>query len=188
MEWVLLSGVVTLGFGAVGLGVMSFNRMQALDSRCDKASADIDVQLKHRHSLIPNLLEIVKGFMGHEIKTIEAIAQSRNAALTAPTAEARMQAEAVLGQNLKRVVLAAEAQPQLQANEHFRALRAELSDSENKISAARRFFNLAVDEYNATIKQFPTNLLAGRNHMGRRQFFDLGFDRGIVEEGPSIKF
>lgn len=188
MEWFLLFCVVVLALCVVGIGVMSFNRMQALDSRCDKASADVDVQLKHRHSLIPNLLEIVKGFMGHEIKTIEAVAQARNAALTAPTAQARMQAEAALGKSLNRVVLAAEAQPQLQANEHFRALRAELSDSENKISAARRFFNLAVDEYNATIKQFPTNLFAGRSQLGRRQFFDLGIERGIVEEGPSIKF
>ena len=188
MEWFLLSGVGVAALGAGALAVMSFNRMQALDSRCDKASADIDVQLKHRHSLIPNLLEIVKGFMGHEIKTIEAIALARQAAITAPTADARMQAEAALGKNLNRIVLAAEAAPQLQANEHFRALRNELGDAENKIAAARRFFNLAVDEYNATIKQFPTNLMAGRSNLGRRQFFDLGLDRGIIEEGPSIKF
>lgn len=188
MEWVLISGVSILGVAAAFVGISSFNRMQALDSRCDKAAADIDVQLKHRHSLIPNLLEIVKGFMGHELKTIDAIAQARQAAITAPTAEARMQAEAALGKSLNRVVLAAEAQPQLQANEHFRALRGELTDAENKIAASRRFFNLAVDEYNSSIKQFPTNLFASRNQMGRRQFFDLGLDRGIVEEGPSIKF
>jgi LemA protein len=108
--------------------------------------------------------------------------------MTAPTAEARQQAEAALGKNLNRIVLTAEQLPSLQANEHFRALRNELSDAENKIAAARRFLNLAVDEFNSSMRQFPNNFLAGMANLSRRNFFDLGYDRPTIEEGPSIKF
>ncbi len=187
MDWTLV--LLASPFVIVGLMAWrSFNRLQALDSRCDKANADVDVQLRHRHQLIPNLLEIVKGFMGHELQTIKAIADARQSAMAAPTAQARMHAEAVLGKHLNRVILSAEAVPQLQANEHFRALRSELTDAENKIAAARRFMNLAVDEYNANLRQFPSNVIAGRINMTKRNFFDLGIERGIVEEGPAIKF
>ena len=184
----ILVGIVVCAVAAAAWLLMSYNRMMALDSRCDKASADVDVQLKHRYQLIPNLLELLKGFMAHELKTIDAIAQARQAAISARTPEARMQAEAALGVSLQRVVIAAEANPEIRSSEHFRALRDELADSENKIAASRRFFNLAVDEYNSTIKQFPNSILAGRARLGRRQFFDLGYERGFVEEGPQIKF
>jgi LemA protein len=187
MEYILIAaGVVAVGSGFVGM--TSYNRLMAMDSRCDKASADIDVQLKHRHSLIPNLLELLKGYMGHELETINAISKARQNAMTAPTAEARQQAEAALGKNLNRIVLTAEQLPSLQANEHFRALRNELSDAENKIAAARRFLNLAVDEFNSSMRQFPNNFLAGMANLSRRNFFDLGYDRPTIEEGPSIKF
>lgn len=187
MEWILGSLLAVALAGAAVL-MISYNRVMALDSRCDKAGADIDVQLKHRHQLIPNLLEVVKGFMSHELQTIEAIGRARQAAIAAPSEDVRLQAEAVIGKCLNRVVLAAEANPQLQANEHFRALRNELADAENKIAAARRFFNLAVDEFNSSIKQFPANLFAGRARLGRRQFYDLGYERAFVEEGPQVKF
>ena len=174
--------------GAAFICLIGYNRLIALDSRCDKANADIDVQLKHRHSIIPNLLELVKGYMAHELQTIEAIGKARQAAMTAPTSEARQQAEAALGKHLNRIVLTAEQLPTLHANEHFRALRKELADAENKIAASRRFLNLAVDEFNASLRQFPNGIFAGVAHLSRRNFFDLGYERPAAEEGPSIKF
>jgi LemA protein len=188
MEWMIaLAPVAALG-GAGFVGMTAFNRLMALDSRCDKANADIDVQLRHRHSLIPNLLELLKGYMGHELETIAAVGRTRQSAIQAPTPEARAQAEALLGKQLNKVMLTAEQLPSLQANEHFRALRSELTDAENKIAAARRFLNMAVDEFNATSRQFPANLFASRFKIGKRSFYDLGYDRALVEEGPSIKF
>jgi LemA protein len=187
MEYMLIAaGIAVVGVGFAAM--TSYNRLWALDSRCDKANADIDVQLKHRHSLIPNLVELVKGYMGHELQTLEVITNARQNALTAPTVEARQQVEAVLGKNLYRILVTAEQLPSLQANEHFRALRTELMDAENKIAASRRFLNLAVDEFNGSLSQFPNSLLAGFAHLTRRNFFDLGNDRPAIEEGPSIKF
>lgn len=187
MEYILIAaGVAVVGAGFVSM--TSYNRLMAMDSRCEKANADIDVQLKHRHSLIPNLVELVKGYMGHELQTLEAITKARQSAMTAPTVEARQQAEAVLGKNLSRIVLTAEQLPSLQANEHFRALRNELMDAENKIAASRRFLNLAVDEFNSSLRQFPNSFFAGFARLSRRNFFDLGYDRPVIEEGPSIKF
>jgi LemA protein len=187
MDYILIAaGVAVIAAGV--LCVTSYNRLMAMDSRCDKASADIDVQLKHRHSLIPNLLELLKGYMGHELHTLEAIGKARQHAITAPTVEARQQAEAILGKSLNRIVLTAEQLPSLRANEHFRALRNELSDAENKIASARRFLNLAVDEFNSSLKQFPNNFLSGTTRLSARNFFDLGYDRPMIEEGPEIKF
>jgi LemA protein len=182
---------ILLGVGVVGAGFVcmtTYNRLMALDSRCDKASADIDVQLKHRHALIPNLVELLKGFMGHEVKTLEIISVARQNAMAALTADARMQAEGTLSHNLNLIMMNAEQNPELQANEHFRALRHEIGDAENKIAAARRFLNLAVDEYNSSIRQFPSSFFANLGRLSKRNFFDLGYDRAVVEEGPAIKF
>lgn len=188
MEYILIAAGIFIVAGGGFVSMTSYNRLMAMDSRCDKANADIDVQLKHRHSLIPNLLELVKGYMGHELQTLEAISKARQSAMTAPTVEARQQAEAALGKNLNRIVLTAEQLPSLQANEHFRALRNELLDAENKIAASRRFLNLAVDEFNSSLRQFPNSFFASLAHLSRRNFFDLGYDRPVIEEGPAIKF
>jgi LemA protein len=182
----LIVGAGVLGAGFVSM--TSYNRLMALDSRCDKANADVDVQLKHRHALIPNLVELVKGFMGHEAKTLEMITVARQNAMVALSEDARMQAETILSRNLNLIMMNADQNPALQANEHFGSLRQEIGDAENKIAAARRFLNLAVNEYNSSIRQFPNSFFAGLGRLSKRNFYDLGYDRSLVEEAPAVKF
>jgi LemA protein len=186
--WMTLAVLGGVSATALALVIASSNRLQALNSRCDKAAADIDVQLKHRHQLIPNLLELLKGFLAHEMKQLEAVAQLQVNAVAAATAGQRLQAEEILGSKINQVMLSASQIPALHANQHFVSLRTELSDCENKISAARRFLNLAVDEYNASLRSFPNSLLTRFNGLKSRDFFQLGLDRPMIEEGPSIKF
>jgi LemA protein len=186
--WMTLAVLGGVSAAAIALVIASSNRLQALNSRCDKAGADIDVQLQHRHQLIPNLLELLKGYLAHEMKQLEAVAQLQMSAVTAGSASQRLQAEEVLGNKIKQVILSANQIPELHANQHFTSLRNELADCENKISAARRFLNLAVDEYNAALKSFPNAQLSGVHKLQARDFFKLGLDRPMIEEGPSIKF
>jgi LemA protein len=181
----ILAGVSAV---AIGLVVTANNRLQALNSRCDKAAADIDVQLQHRHQLIPNLLEMLKGYLAHEMKQLEAVAQLQMSAVTAANAQQRLQAEELLGNKVKQVIVSANQIPQLHANQHFMKLRDELADADNKISASRRFLNLAVDEYNAALHSFPNSSLSKLHGLKPRNFFSLGLDRALVEEVPSIKF
>ena len=138
-----------------------YNGLVALRQRVNQAFADIDVQLKQRHDLIPNLVETVKGYASHERGTLEAVVQARNAAIAATDPEQVAAAENVLTGALRQLFALAEAYPDLKANANFQQLQAELSDIENKIAAARRFFNNAVQEYNTGIEQFPASLFAG---------------------------
>ncbi len=186
--WTTFAILGGVSAAAIGLVIVSNNRLQALNSRCDKAAADIDVQLKHRHQLIPNLLELLKGFLSHEMKQLEAVAQMQVAAVSAGSAQQRLQAEEILGNKIKQVVLSANQIPQLHANQHFLSLRNELTDCDNKISAARRFLNLAVDEYNGALRGFPNSFLGKLNGLQARNFFELGLDRPMIEEAPAIKF
>lgn len=176
---------------AVCLIILAFyNRLVALARRCDQAFADIDVQLKQRHDMIPNLVETVRGFTKYEGPTIEAIVKARHAAQNAPTPAAAMQAENMLTATLGRLFAVTEAQyPQLQASAHFRELREEIADTENKISASRRFLNSAVAEYNATLEQFPANLIAWMFGMQAKAFFDVGQEaRARLDTAPSVQF
>jgi LemA protein len=186
--WMSFAAVGTVSAIALGLVIASNNRLQALNSRCDKAGADIDVQLKHRHQLIPNLLELLKGFLAHEMKQLEAVVQLQMHVADAATAQQRLQAEEMLGNKISQVMLQASQLPELHTNQHFSAMRNELADCDNKISAARRFLNLAVDEYNAALKSFPNSLLTKVHGLKTRDFFQLGLDRPMIEEAPSIKF
>ena len=129
--------------------------------RVNQAFADIDVQLKQRHDLIPNLVETVKGYAAHERGTLEAVVQARNAAMAAPGVEQKVAAENMLTGALRQLFALSEAYPDLKANQNFQQLQTELSDIENKLAAARRFFNNAVQEYNTGIQQFPAALFAG---------------------------
>ena len=167
-----------------------YNRFIALGRRCDQAFADIDVQLKQRQDLIPNLVETVKGYAGHERGTLEAVIKARGAAQTAPTPEARMQAEAGLSAALGRLMVVTEAYPDLKASANFSNLQTELSDIENKMAAARRFLNNAVGELNTTLEAFPGVFIAALFGFKTRAFYDVGQDlrRTMDAAAPAVRF
>jgi LemA protein len=182
--WIVIAVIV-----GVALWVMSiYNSLVALGQRVSQAFADIDVQLRQRHDLIPNLVETVKGYATHERGTLEAVVQARNSAVSAQGQDAKVAAENQLSGALGKLFALAEAYPDLKANANFQQLQTELSDIENKLAAARRFFNNAVSEYNSRIQQFPAALLAARFGFTPRTFFDLGEERKTVEQAPQVKF
>jgi LemA protein len=173
----------------VVLAIGIYNQLVSLRNRTTQAFADIDVQLKQRHDLIPNLVETVKGYAAHESGTLEAVIKARGAAVnTGGGTAAQAQAEGALSAALGRLIALGEAYPDLKANTNFQQLSAELSDIENKIAAARRFFNNAVNEYNTGIQQFPAVLFAGPLGFALRESFDLGEQRGALEQAPTVKF
>ena len=183
-SWVIL-GVIA----AIVLWVISvYNGLVAMGQRVSQAFADIDVQLRQRHDLIPNLVETVKGYAAHERGTLEAVIQARNAAMTAQGPQAQAAAEQQLSGTLGRLIALSEAYPDLKANANFQQLQAQLTDIENKLAAARRFFNNAVSEYNSGIQQFPAALFASTFGFHAKLFFDLGEDRKTVEQVPQVKF
>ena len=173
---------------AVLLLAGTYNRLVGLRQRANQAFADVDVQLQQRHDLVPNLVETVKGYAAHEKGTLEAVTAARAAATSAGTVEQKVQAENALTGALRQLFAVAEAYPDLKANQNFLQLQGELGDVENKLAAARRFFNSAVSEYNAAIQQFPAVLIAGAMGFGERSFFDVGADRAAVSAAPEVKF
>ena len=182
--WVVLGVIVVLVLWAISI----YNSLVAMRQRVNQSFADIDVQLKQRHDLIPNLVETVKGYASHERGTLEAVVQARNAAIAAPGVEQKVAAENMLTGALKNLFALSEAYPDLKANTNFQQLQSELSDIENKLAAARRFFNNAVQEYNTGIQQFPAALFASMFGFHQQQFFDLGEERKTVGETPQVKF
>lgn len=168
--------------------IMIYNGLVGMRQRVNQAFADIDVQLKQRHDLIPNLVETVKGYASHERETLDAVVKARNAAIAAQGPGQVAAAENVLSGALRQLFALAEAYPDLKANTNFQQLQTELADIENKIAAARRFFNNAVQEYNTGIEQFPAALFASSLGFTRRDFFDLGETRPQLEQAPQVKF
>lgn len=183
-SWVVLGVIALIVVGAISI----YNRLVAMRQRTNQAFADIDVQLKQRHDLVPNLVETVKGYAAHERGTLEAVVQARNAAIAAPGVEQKVAAENVLTGALRQLFALSENYPDLKANANFQQLQSDLSDIENKLAAARRFFNNAVQEYNTGIQQFPAALFAGIFGFGQRTFFDVGDERKVLEQAPSVKF
>jgi len=182
--WVILGVIVVIAIWVMSI----YNRLVAVRQRVNQAFADIDVQLKQRHDLIPNLVETVKGYAAHERGTLEAVIQARNAAMAAPGVEQKVQAENMLTGALRKLFAVAEAYPDLKASTNFQQLQAELTDLENKIAASRRFFNNAVQEYNTGIQRFPAALFASTFGFAPKNFFDLGDERAAVGEAPPVKF
>jgi LemA protein len=179
------------GGGAAIVGTVAWvthSRLMALDERCNTAFADVDVQLKHRHDLIPGLVETVRGFAGHELTALTEVTRARANALRATGPETRLEAETQVGQTIQCLLSIVERYPEIQASAHFRDLRMELADAENRITAARRFYNLAVDEFNATLRQFPGNLIGSAVRLSRRKPFDLGVERVLLDEPVTIRF
>lgn len=166
--------------------VSGYNRLVALDQEANQAFADIDVQLKQRHDLTPNLVETVKGYAAHELATLEGVVAARNAALQARSIEEKVQAENALTGALGRLFALSEAYPDLKADQTFLGLQSALADLENKLAAARRFFNNAVGEFNTVRRAFPNVLFAGLFGYGRdRTFFDVGAEaRASMNEAP----
>ncbi len=182
--WVVIGFVVLILLYIVFV----YNGLVALRQRANQAYSDIDVQLKLRHDLIPNLVETVKGYASHERGTLEAVIAARNSALAAKGPAQTAQAENMLTKALGGLFALAEAYPDLKANTNFQQLQTELSDIENKLAAARRFFNNAVQEYNTAIEQLPAALFAGALGFTRREFFDVGDARPQLETAPNVKF
>ncbi|MCC7346989.1 MAG: LemA family protein [Variibacter sp.] len=165
-----------------------YNGLVAMRQRANQAFADIDVQLKQRHDLIPNLVETVRGYAGHERGTLEAVVQARNAAIAAQGPAQMAAAENQLTGALRQLFALSEAYPDLKANQNFMQLQSEIADIENKLAASRRFFNNAVQEYNAGIEQFPAVLFAATLGFTKREFFDLGENRAALDVAPQVKF
>jgi LemA protein len=182
--WIVLGIIAAL----VVWIIVIYNGLVAMRQRVNQSFADVDVQLKQRHDLVPNLVETVKGYAAHERGTLEAVVQARNAAAAAHGPAAQAQAENMLSGALRQLFALSEAYPDLKANANFQQLQAELSDIENKIAAARRFFNNSVQEYNTGIQQFPAALFAGSFGFTPQVFFDLGETRTQVEQVPQVKF
>jgi LemA protein len=182
--WIVLGVIVVLVLWII----MIYNQLVAMRQRVGQAFADVDVQLKQRHDLIPNLVETVKGYAAHERGTLEEVVKARNAAMTAQGPAQQAAAENMLSGALRQLFALSEAYPDLKANQNFQQLQTELSDVENKIAASRRFFNNAVQEYNTGIQQFPAALFAAMLGFSQRTFFDVGEERAVVEKAPQVKF
>jgi LemA protein len=183
-SWIILGVIVVLIVWVIAI----YNRLVAMRQRVNQSFADVDVQLKQRHDLIPNLVETVKGYAGHERSTLEAVVNARNAAIAAPGVEQKVQAENILTGALRQLFALAESYPDLKANANFLQLQTELADIENKLAAARRFFNNAVQEFNTGIQQFPAVLFAATFGFHPQTFFDLGEQRAQLDRPPSVKF
>jgi LemA protein len=185
MGWIILGVVVLLLLWLV----LVYNRLVALRQTTGQAWSDTDVQLKQRHDLIPNLVETVKGYARHEHATFENVVKARNTALSAQGPEQAAAAEGVLGQALGRLLALAEAYPELKASQNFLQLQAELGDVENKIAAARRFFNNAVAEYNSAIQQIPAVFFAASLGFLPRGFFEVAeSERAAIAAPPRVTF
>ena len=167
--------------------MFAYNRFVTLTNRSKEAWADIDVQLKRRYDLIPNLVNTVKGYAAHETGAFESVTKARYAAMSAQGQGEKAKAEEGLAGSLKSVFAISEAYPELKANQNFLALQSELSDTENKIQAARRFYNGNVRDLNTAMEVFPSNLVAGMFKFSKMEFFDLG-DNEAAKEPVEVKF
>ncbi|MDR1828752.1 MAG: LemA family protein [Methylobacteriaceae bacterium] len=195
-----MSNLSSTGYFLIALGVVvlmglwivikAYNSLVAMDQRAKQALSDIDVQMKQRHDVIPNLVEVVKGYATHEREALEAVVNARSGAL-APKQSVAEQArsENILTEALGKLFALSEAYPDLKANVNFRQLQDELATIENKIAASRRFYNNAVSEFNTFMDLFPVNLFS-RSLFGfkTKEFFDLEGQRAEVSAPPSISF
>jgi len=186
MPLLIVIGIIVL----IVIWVISlYNNLVRLRNRRQNAFADIDVQLRQRHDLVPQLVDTVKGYATHEREVLMRVTEARTAAMAATTIDDKIKAEQQLTAALQGLKVQVEAYPDLKANQNFLQLQEELSDIENKLAAARRFFNGATTEYNNAVESFPGNLIARNFGFQRELFFDLGEDtRRRMEEPPKISF
>lgn len=184
MTILIIVGIIVL------LGIIfasMYNSLVRLRNNRENAFADIDVQLKQRHDLIPQLVDTVKGYAAHEKDTLERVIQARNGAVSAKTIDEKIAAENQLSSALSGLKITLEAYPDLKANQNFLQLQEEVSDVENKLAAVRRYFNSATKEYNNAVQTFPSNIIAGMAGFRREIMFDLGTnERANLEQAPKI--
>jgi LemA protein len=166
--------------------LVTYNRLVRLRVSADEGESEIDVQLKRRHDLIPNLVETVKGYAGHERETLQRVTEARGAAISAKGPQARAAAEGELSQALGRLLAVSEAYPDLKANQNFLELQRELTATEDRIQAARRFYNTQVEALNTKIQSLPSKIVANMGNFSEREFFELE-DRADAEV-PSVTF
>ncbi|MGB6231419.1 MAG: LemA family protein [Litorimonas sp.] len=181
---VLLGIVALLAVFIVGI----YNRLVALRQTTNQAWSDIEVQLKQRQDLVPQLVNTVKGYAAHEKETFEEVVRARSAAVNASTVEGQAQAEGMLSAALGKLFALAEAYPELKANTNFLQLQDQLADIENKIAASRRFYNNSVQEYNTAREQFPAVLIAGPFNFVEREFFEAPEGRELLQTPPVVDF
>lgn len=180
--WILLVVLILLVVFLIGM----YNGLVRLKVQCDNAWADIDVQLKRRYDLIPNLIETVKGYAAHEKGTLEAVINARNRAMTVTNPAEKAQAENMLSGALKSLFALSEAYPQLRAVESFTALQNSLSQIEDTVQNARRYYNAVVRDLNTKIQQFPTNIFANMLGFRPREFFEVSAP--AEREAPKVSF
>jgi LemA protein len=183
MVGLILLGLIVL---AIVFAIAMYNGLVRLKVQCDNAWADIDVQLKRRYDLIPNLVETVKGYAAHEKGTLEAVINARNAAMSATGPADKAAAENVLSGTLKSLFALSEAYPQLRAIEGFTSLQNSLSQIEDTVQNARRYYNAVVRDLNTKILQFPTNIFAGMLGFKQREFFEVS--NAAEREAPKVSF
>ncbi|MGH3134698.1 MAG: LemA family protein [Gaiellaceae bacterium] len=184
MIWLIVLLAVVLG--VLLLLVLFYNRLVRLRNRVDNSWAQVEVQLKRRWDLIPNLVETVKGYAAHERETFEAVTQARANAQQARTPAETAQAEGILGAALGRLLAVAEAYPELQADENFRQLQTELAETENRVAVSRQVYNDAVLTFNNAIQTFPGAVLAGPFGFIAREFFEV--EEVAQREAPVVDF
>jgi LemA protein len=166
-----------------------YNLFIKLRNNRENAFADIDVQLKQRHDLIPQLVATVKGYASHEKETLDRVVSARNGAINAKSIDEKIVAENALTSALAGLKVTVEAYPDLKANTNFMQLQEEISDIENKLAAVRRYFNSATKEYNTAVEMFPANIIAGMFNFRKEMMFDLGdSERKNLEKAPEISF
>ena len=183
--WIFLGVLALLIIWAVA----KYNSFVRFRNRRENAFADIDVQLKQRHDLIPQLVATVKGYASHEKDTLDRIVAARSGAMNARSIDDKIAAENTLSTALAGLKITVEAYPDLKANTNFLQLQGEISDIENKLAAVRRFFNSATKELNTAIEMFPANIIAGMFGFRKEMMFDLGVsERKNLEQTPTINF
>ena len=182
--YILIGIVVVLAVWVI----FAYNNFIVLINRAKEAWSDIDVQLKRRYDLIPNLVNTVKGYATHESSTFDKVTQARTAAMGASNIADKGKAENMLSGALKSVFALAEAYPDLKANQNFLSLQTELSDTENKIQASRRFYNGNVRDLNIAIEVFPGNIIASRFHFAKMELFTLDESEAAAKQPVEVKF
>jgi len=175
---IVLIAIVVLVFG---YAIFKYNSFVSQKARIDEAWADIDVQLKRRHDLIPNLMQAVKGYMEHEKQTFQQVTEARTKAMQADSVEEQQEAENMLSGALKSLFAVAEDYPDLKASQNFQDFQQELADTENKIQAARRFYNANVRDYNTDVDQFPEGIIANMFGFKKWEYFELEEESGARE-------